>query len=887
MTVTRLARIGRWWVVLAVICHLSVGLCRGGEVDVILDSPEAAFEVANPGPAVVPTVYLVGRPDRKTQPVRKTKGLTLNGVRLTETLLSESVLILYPDGSGKWGYHTGFDIFREPHYQSGKRVDPRSLVEYDKWKYDPLEPVRCVGGDMNLLQLHAARSLPAAFYEVAFADPIRIRSIQVRSNCDQLSVEGVIVRVRLFADRGRKTLIAEQSVGHGQEHPRFPVAFDGLDHGRVYVELSAEAPRAMTVGLYWTFFEATLDARQVRLPALGAGDNRWTLTDDSDSSHQGRLVLRWVDRPAADRVWDDFEGKLQWSGCKPVASSQDEGLSFTGQQFVRATFPANGRDYGLNRSLPEIDLSHFNRLGIAMRVQQGSPMRAILVGIKNANSSGYQYVRLSPKTRWTFQSFDISRFRRDRVVAMNIYWLATPGIDWPEKPCVYDVDTLALWQEDSDPVEQAELPPKIANYQSRFSQAAPPDRPIPPLQEWFPLGFYDGTASRSDKECEWLFDQMKRLSMNTVYLSNGSLEGLERLLPMAEARGIRLVYQGGSDGALYYLHLATAEARRHSLERVILPKAREWVPRFRDRFGLLAWSLTEEIAPELSRELPPFYELVRELDPSHPPTVLHNNLSAATADLETSGPLVITHDFYPFFWSPQSGPSNPHRSIAMYRSRIGAYYRVCRKHGASLWMMPQAWGSDETAPLDPPHYGYRRGMRTPEPGEIKLQGWVAIAEGATGLMFYATVARDPGQHHLWDAGWTETANTRAAGILFARVGRVAPLLCRLERDGRESGFVKISSDRVLAHSFAKRPGNAGDGRYIVLASLDGFGPQTVGVTLTGAEHVYDMVNRRDVTGQLTNWTLAPGEGTLLLAGTARQYEADCHLIDKALSGGKP
>ena len=118
--------------------------------------------VENPGPEVVPTVYLVGLPDRASDPVRKTKGLALDGVRLTETLLSESVLILYPEGAGRWGYHAGFDIFREPQFEDGRRIDPRSLVEYDKWKYDPLEPVRCGGGDMNLLMLHAGGPLPAA-----------------------------------------------------------------------------------------------------------------------------------------------------------------------------------------------------------------------------------------------------------------------------------------------------------------------------------------------------------------------------------------------------------------------------------------------------------------------------------------------------------------------------------------------------------------------------------------------------------------------------------------------------------------------------------------------------------------------------------------------------
>lgn len=178
-------------------------------------------------------------------------------------------------------------------------------------------------------------------------------------------------------------------------------------------------------------------------------------------------------------------------------------------------------------------------------------------------------------------------------------------------------------------------------------------------------------------------------------------------------------------------------------------------------------------------------------------------------------------------------------------------------------------------------------MRTPEPGEIKLQGWVAVAEGATGIMFYAAVSPRAGQHQLWDVGWTETANTRAAGELFTRLGRVAPLLCKLERDYKESGFVSVSNPKVLAHSFVKRPGYQGNekkARYVVLASLDGFGPQRFDLSVTSQARVYDLVARQEITGKLAGMMLGPGEGTVLLIGTEEDYRADCGMIEEALRG---
>jgi hypothetical protein len=75
------------------------------------------ISVPTPEPPVTPTIYIIGLPDRSVESARKTHGLTLNGVWVTEDLLSESVLILRPNGTGNWADHAGFDIFRESQFQ--------------------------------------------------------------------------------------------------------------------------------------------------------------------------------------------------------------------------------------------------------------------------------------------------------------------------------------------------------------------------------------------------------------------------------------------------------------------------------------------------------------------------------------------------------------------------------------------------------------------------------------------------------------------------------------------------------------------------------------------------------------------------------------------------
>ena len=75
---------------------------------------------------------------------------------------------------------------------------------------------------------------------------------------------------------------------------------------------------------------------------------------------------------------------------------------------------------------------------------------------------------------------------------MNFYWTALPGFSRPDDPCIYDIDSICLWHEEPKPTAPRKLPAKIANYVSAYFAAKPPGRPIPPIQEWFPMGVYDG-----------------------------------------------------------------------------------------------------------------------------------------------------------------------------------------------------------------------------------------------------------------------------------------------------------------------------------------------------------------------------------------------------------
>jgi len=613
--------------------------------------------------------------------------------------------------------------------------------------------------------------------------------------------------------------------------------------------------------------------------ARGPGDNTLAISDDADSSHLARVVLKWD--ATADEIWDGFEADpLAWQGTdvQRVASDAASAPAHTGGHFLRVAFPASGTHYVTRAVNPPRDLRRHDCIRLALRPAPGSPqvpMYAISLIVVNGRQRTQFGLRAArPGRGWQYQTIALKDAPRDAVTSVQLRFAVTPGYAHPEQTARYDIDSITF--SSSTPTAQADPPPPIpADYVSPYPERLAAHRPIPPIQEWFPLGIYETIGKPTRAETIYLLDRMKQYHMNTIYGGKCAVQEIAAMADLAEARGLRMVYQGHN---LLFKGKTTAD-RARVFASTITPAVEQYVTALRGHGGILAWSLTEESDPAEAREIAPYYALMRAQDPTHPPTVLHNNLSAAQIDLEANKPLVITHDFYPFFWDPRYGPTTPAASLGMYRSHVRRYYEACRAHGARLWMMPQSYGQLQTT-LDPPYYGFRGGMRMPEPGEMKQQGWLAIAEGAVGLCFF--LGTSPKMPTLFGPGYAETPQLRAVGELFARVTTVAPLLCRLERAAREDARVRITRGAAVAQGFGKRAGYGGAGRYIVLASLDGFAAQEVGLAIEDAAHIYDMVARQEITGSLDALRLEAGEGTLLLIGTPEAFAADCAMIDEQL-----
>ena len=153
------------------------------------------------------------------------------------------------------------------------------------------------------------------------------------------------------------------------------------------------------------------------------------------------------------------------------------------------------------------------------------------------------------------------------------------------------------------------------------------------------------------------------------------------------------------------------------------------VNHFKDHPALLAWYISDEptghgATPE---EVKASYDLVKELDPWHPVSVVF--MAPKRAREYADGMDIVMADPYPV---PNSDPAS-----------VGDVIRNLAEEFAGekpVWMVPQAFGGAE-------HWG-----REPSLRELRLMTWLPIVEGATGVQFFVRHGRNgfPKSTATWD-----------------------------------------------------------------------------------------------------------------------------------------
>ena len=262
---------------------------------------------------------------------------------------------------------------------------------------------------------------------------------------------------------------------------------------------------------------------------------------------------------------------------------------------------------------------------------------------------------------------------------------------------------------------------------------------------FFPFGFYCYSPVQPTLAEE---EVMRGFNMISPYQSNepATIDERRQYMDRAAELGLKVHYQllqaaGGGGVSLGIAQDTSAVRRRAWLQAE--------VETFRDHPALLAWYISDEptghgATPE---ELRKTADLVRELDPYHPVTILFVNPGAAArfaGTMDLAMDLAMTNP-YPI---PNTAPGSVADAVRTVHDALAPKI--------PLWHVPQAFGGNEWWP------------REPTASELRLMTWLGIIEGATGVQYFI-------RHGL--NGFPKSQDTwAAAGRAALEVAALTPYL---------------------------------------------------------------------------------------------------------------
>ncbi len=251
---------------------------------------------------------------------------------------------------------------------------------------------------------------------------------------------------------------------------------------------------------------------------------------------------------------------------------------------------------------------------------------------------------------------------------------------------------------------------------------------------FFPLGFYMG------KPDEKAVKTISRAGFNCImpYAFSGMApEKTKPLLDMAHRHGVMVIYSLKDlypDMRYTPKWLDTAEKAD--------ARVREIVERQRSHPAVLAWYLNDELPPSWRGRLEARYHQVRRLDPDHPTWAVLYQANQLAEYRHTCD--VLGTDPYPVARKPITMAAEWARKTG--EASLGT---------DAFWQVPQAfaWGACRE-PADAPK------NRPPTYREVRVMTYLALIEGAGGLIYYAW-------HHLDD----DSAGFESRWRDMSRIGR--------------------------------------------------------------------------------------------------------------------
>ena len=448
---------------------------------------------------------------------------------------------------------------------------------------------------------------------------------------------------------------------------------------------------------------------------------------------------------------------------------------------------------------------------------------------------------------------------------------------------------------------------------------------------YFPAGPYiygsaSGQEARAEKlgmTLDGLFDHyardVKAHGCNTIYYSNLTIEPevFKRAVAVAQRHGIRVFAQLTRD---LYLRVNRDET---FYQEVTLPTARRIVPQYRGLEGVVAWMPKEEAAAPYMEHVARYRAEIKRLDPTHGIYTLHNSLGGFRAERE---PLPEWFGFDRYRFRCLHGPygiliSTPKDAAIRLAADIRDFYEEAAKRGRPLIYVGQSYGHQDlltAKEIRDTSQGNREdldpwsGFKQVEPGKwlgwdrypppehgMYLQSWIAIGEGAKGLLWFHY---GPGtikgciqkRIDLVDEDGRETRLWRELGQFMREIRPFFPLIISWHKEAIPRA--EADQEDIVVRSFIRRFDAE---RFLVvynrriatwdngsprlprgktelhfdddgLAGLHPAEPITFLLTVEGEAPVWGLLTGHRLTATKSGackLTLGPGRGTILMQGS--------------------
>ncbi|MGE3267928.1 MAG: hypothetical protein AB7P40_04225 [Chloroflexota bacterium] len=382
--------------------------------------------------------------------------------------------------------------------------------------------------------------------------------------------------------------------------------------------------------------------------------------------------------------------------------------------------------------------------------------------------------------------------------------------------------------------------------------AASPDT----ISSSFPLGIFEDATLLSGRGGRFkaMLDDLQARGLDSVMLTNSYASRDASLLDVSDRQGMGVFF------ALADLHqpwwASDGPADRAHAESLVRPA----LAQLTGHPSLKGYSIADEPSIELKDKLTVLTDVLNTLDPERPAMPILIGLDRVQPLFEASKPRVMLIDVYPF------GYRNPVGDLSM--SGYGywfldfiSYVRAVsqsRPPGTPLWMILQT-------------HSFKEELRKPIPAEVRLQNWLAIGEGATGLFWFIYSSQQ---------GWVGLQDSPALmAEVTDLVKQVRPIRDVLVRSAKIEDVFQVEGENGPYVSTLKRD----DGRlYAVVANRDVLRAHDLKVTLPGVNGVL-----RNVTGGCTVYQLGqpipfePGAGAVL------EFLEDGDSAVTTYSGGVP